>query len=512
MKLHAGHFKAGDDRTREAARKGGHNKAEKRRKRGGPYRGSILDVLDDAGLTGPSWAAWRAFWKAVFALPMDEADLAIYRAHTDRETPPLEPVSEAWMPIGRRGGKSRNAAILGLYLAISFDVSRLAPGELAVVPIIACDRRQAQQVLGYLRALLNIEEFRPYLSRDLRESLELSSGVNIEVHTASYRTVRGYTLIGAVLDEVAFWRTEDGSANPDTEVVSALRPGMATVSDALLLGVSSPYASRGELYKSVERSFGQDDPRILVWNSDTASMNPNVAAHVIAQAFEDDPVAAASEYGQNGRVQFRRDVEAFLDPEAIRAVTVAGRRELAPEDERWYVAFVDPSGGSQDSFTIAIAHAEGDAAVLDAVREIRPPFSPDGVVEDFAALLKTYRISVVVGDRYAGQWPRERFQVHGIEYRPSELTKSAIYAEVLAPINSQRVRLLDLPVLRSQLVSLERRTARGGKDSIDHCPGARDDVANAAAGALVLVIGSTQSVDFEEIIVPGLVYDFDDVW
>ena len=36
-----------------------------------------------------------------------------------------------------------------------------------------------------------------------------------------------------------------------------------------------------------------------------------------------------------------------------------------------------------------------------------------------------------------------------------------------------------------QLCSLERRTARGGKDSIDHSPGMHDDIANAVAGALV---------------------------
>ena len=44
--------------------------------------------------------------------------------------------------------------------------------------------------------------------------------------------------------------------------------------------------------------------------------------------------------------------------------------------------------------------------------------------------------------------------------------------------------LLDHPRLIAQLGGLERRTARGGKDSIDHAPGAHDDVANAAAGVL----------------------------
>ena len=510
MKTHAGHFKTADSRTREAGRKGGFALTAQRRAKGGPFEGTILDVMDIAGLTGSSWKAWRVFLKAVFALPMTAEELAVYRRHTDRETPPDGRVSEAWMPIGRRGGKSRVAAIVALYLAIRFNVAQLAPGELAVVPVIAADRKQARQVLGYLRGLLALEEFKPYLSRELKESVELTSGVNVEVATGSYRTVRGYTLIGAVCDEIAFWRTDDGSANPDTEVVSALRPGMATVSDALMLGLSSPYAARGELYRAVERSFGQDDPRVLVWNADTAAMNPSVPAHVIERAFEDDPVSAASEYGQDGRVQFRRDVEAFLDAEAIRAVTVTGRRELAPVAEQGYVAFVDPSGGSYDSFTLAIAHSEMDAAVLDAVREVRPPFSPDGVVGDFAKLLESYGVTTVTGDRYAGEWPRERFRVHGIEYRPSELTKSQIYGELLAPVNSGRVRLLDLTILRAQLTSLERRVARGGKDSIDHAPGAHDDVANAAAGALVL--GGVPTESFEEIIEAGLVFDDHSVW
>jgi hypothetical protein len=47
------------------------------------------------------------------------------------------------------------------------------------------------------------------------------------------------------------------------------------------------------------------------------------------------------------------------------------------------------------------------------------------------------------------------------------------------------VELLDLPRLTAQLVGLERRVSRGGRDSIDHLPGGHDDVVNAVAGALV---------------------------
>ena len=58
---------------------------------------------------------------------------------------------------------------------------------------------------------------------------------------------------------------------------------------------------------------------------------------------------------------------------------------------------------------------------------------------------------------------------------------------LLPLLNSQAVDLLDNERLVSQLVSLERRTTRGGRDSIDHLPGAHDDLANAAADALVTV-------------------------
>ena len=34
-----------------------------------PYTGTVLDLMDAAGLTGPSWAPWRAFWRVVYGLP-----------------------------------------------------------------------------------------------------------------------------------------------------------------------------------------------------------------------------------------------------------------------------------------------------------------------------------------------------------------------------------------------------------------------------------------------------------
>jgi hypothetical protein len=110
-------------------------------------------------------------------------------------------------------------------------------------------------------------------------------------------------------------------------------------------------------------------------------------------------------------------------------------------------------------------------------------------------MLKHYRCAVVTGDRYGGEWPAERFAAHGIRYQPSEMNRSELYLAMLPLLNSGKVDLLDNQRLISQLCGLERRTARSGKDSVDHPPGAKDDVANAVAGACVLVGTGVASIN-----------------
>jgi hypothetical protein len=312
------------------------------------------------------------------------------------------------------------------------------------------------------------------------EAVHLSNRVSIEVHTASFRTIRGYTIAGVVADEIAFWPVED-SANPDAEILNGLRPGMATVPGALLLAISSLYARRGELWRAHKDHFGKDGSPVLVWQADSASMNPNLDPQIIADAYAHDEAAAAAEYGAD----FRRDIERFVSQEAVDACVVPGRHELPPVPGLAYVAFVDPSGGGADSMTLAIGHAQNGRAVLDCVRERRPPFSPENVVLEFAAVCKSYRVSRVRGDRYGGEWPRERFQAHGIAYEPAEQAKSDLYRDLLPGVNSGTVELLDVARLVTRLVNLERRPAQGGRDTIDHGPQGHDDLANAVAGALV---------------------------
>jgi len=451
---------------------------------------TILEAMHDPALFGPwfedrdSWRAWEAFLAALFGLPMGAESLALYRHHTGRTEPPTTAFKEASLVCGRRAGKSFISALIAVYLACFREYrGRLAPGEVATLPVIAADRRQARTVMRYISGFLdNVPSLSKLVANRTKESVELRNRVNIEVHTANFRAVRGYSLVGAVCDEIAFWNTEDGSANPDVEIINGLRPGMATVPEALLLTISSPYARRGVLWDTYRKHYGQDGSPVLVWQGDTRSMNPRIDAAFIEAEYDKDPAAAAAEYG----AEFRRDIESFIGREAVETCVVPGRHELPPVSTNVYQAFVDPSGGSQDSMTLAIAHREGNCRVLDCVRERRAPFNPSEVVAELAEVLRAYRVSSVQGDRYGGEWPRERFRSYGIQYVPAEKVRSDLYREMLPMVHSGQVELLDNPQLLSQLCSLERRTARTGRDSIDHPPGGHDDLANAVAGALVM--------------------------
>jgi hypothetical protein len=389
---------------------------------------NVIDACADRNLFArwfrddDTWRAWFTFLRALFALPMpDGADRDLYRRCTGRDEPPAARVREAWLVVGRRGGKSMVLALVAVFLACFVEWAPfLSPGEHGTIMVLAADRRQSRVIFRYVHALLTrVPMLAALVERETAEAIDLTNGVTIEIMAASFRSVRGYTLIAALCDEIAFWRSDD-SANPDAEIIAALRPAMATIPDAMLLCASSPYARRGVLWDAYRRHYGRAGSPLLVWQADTRTMNPTVPQSIVDEAAEADPASAAAEYG----AQFRTDIETFVAREVVESAVPPGTRELPPCQDVGYAAFVDPSGGSSDSMTLAVAHRDKDGrAVLDAVRERRPPFSPDDVVMEFADLLKAYDVRRVTGDRYGGEWPRERFRAHGIEYATSERTK-----------------------------------------------------------------------------------------
>jgi hypothetical protein len=193
---------------------------------------------------GETWSAWIAFLAALFALPLTPEQVALYQKHTGRTNPPTAPHHEAWLVCGRRAGKSFMLALVAVFLACFKDWRPfLGPGEVGTIMVVAADRKQSRTIMRFALGLLKAV---PMLKRQVenvtRESIALKNDIIIEVHTASFRTVRGYTVCAALLDELAFWPTDELASEPDSEVLAAVRPAMATVPGAMLLCASSPCA------------------------------------------------------------------------------------------------------------------------------------------------------------------------------------------------------------------------------------------------------------------------------
>jgi hypothetical protein len=104
--------------------------------------------------------------------------------------------------------------------------------------IVAPDRKQARAILEYARALIaQTQLLAPLIVSQTTESIELSNSITIEIATCSARTIRGRTVVAALLDEVSQWRDE-GSANPGAEVLAAFRPCLGGVPGSMLLAAS----------------------------------------------------------------------------------------------------------------------------------------------------------------------------------------------------------------------------------------------------------------------------------
>jgi hypothetical protein len=465
---------------------------------------SLRRALEDPNLLDmgqPSWIAWRSLLLAVMGEQLQPQELDYFRLFTGRTDAPSKRADEAWFVVGRRGGKTRAMAAVACYIAALCQHSHhLARGQRGYVLIVAPDLKQAGELVSYCRGIFEAPLLRQLVMRETAEEIELNNSVTIRVQTPNYRRIRGFTAVAVILDEVAFWMHED-SSQPDIEVLNAVRPCLATTGGPLV-AISSPHARKGILWEAFNRDYGPNgDPQILVAKGATLEFNldrkPDGTLKLQAwvdRRYERDPAAAAAECG----AEFRTDLEQFVSQEVLEACTDQDR-ERAYDGNYRYTAFVDPSGGSTDSMTLAIAHIEQNIIVVDLVREVTAPFSPMQVVEEFSSLLKSYKISTVYGDRYAGEWPPEQFSRNGILYEPSEWNKSELYLSFLPMLNSRTVALLNNDRLQRQLLSLERRSGRGGRDIIDHPRGGRDDLANAVAGVCVMVRqvpGASSPVNF----------------
>jgi hypothetical protein len=253
----------------------------------------------------------------------------------------------------------------------------------------------------------------------------------------------------------------------------------------MLVMITTTYSKRGPAFDLFRRSYGKDDPRVLVVRATTRDLNESIPQEFIDDELARDPQAAAAEY----LAEFRSDLEALFDAALIDSATRATPRELPRivhllnGTTVQYSAAVDVSGGRQDAAAAAVTYIDGDRVVVAACRRWPSPHDPVQVAKEVAEFLQRYGLTTAHADQYGAELARSIYQEAGVALIPAEVNRSEAYLHALPLFTSGRIEIPDDPVLRTELLGLERRTGRSGKDAVDHHPGAgsHDDLANAVA-------------------------------
>ena len=459
----------------------------------------LTRAMSDPALFGqtfksPSFWTWRVVAKIIDGLPLTEPrEVALFKECTGRTQLPNREQNRRLrrliLLVGRRGGKDRFLSAVAVWrAALCADWRKhISEGEQAVVLLLGADKKQAAILRRYCEGLLRAPLLKREITRQTNEVIEFRNGATLEVATNDARLVRGRSAIAVLGSECCHWKTDTTASSSDEEVVGAAEPSLSMCPDGgiLCLG-SSVYRKRGYMYRKFSELHGNDDSEDICWVAPSTVMNSKLPAQVVDAALIEDPAKAGAEF--LGR--WREDLSDFIPLDVIEACTDIGIRERPPQRDFSYFAHADAAGGTgQDSFALAIAHREADGIVcLDLVREYKPRFIPAAVIAELAPLLKSYRIFQVRGDSFSGGFHSSEWQRHYIQFTPCDGTTSENYLAALPMLLAGRARLLDNAVLRTQLAGLERRTQAGTRETVTHAAvaSAHDDVATAAAGALVL--------------------------
>jgi len=451
---------------------------------------TIIDAVRDPNIIGDTMSpAQEAALKAIYGLELEGEHLALAKEMAGSAWEQGAEQREAVFICGRRSGKSdKLAANVAIYEAFFRD-HNLSPGETGVVLLLAQNMRQAKVVKGYIEGKIDKS---PILRRHVKakraQELELDNGITIAIHPASFRSVRGLSVVCCICDEIAFWWTEDNYANPDVEVVRAVRPAMATFPHGKLLMVSSPYTMGGVLWDAWRKR--DTDPHTLVWHAPTRLMNPTVPVSFLMREKARDPENYRREY----EAEFTEAISSFLPADAIDACVIPDRDEVPRQDNAHYCAAVD-AAYKGDKFTLAITHFDRGRKVLvvdllmgwQGSKQV--PLRLAEVMPQIKATCERYGVYNVLGDQFGAEPLKDAFCRYGMNYEERTFTnqsKADIYATLRTRIMDGTIELLDHEDSLKELRGLELENLPGGGIRIGHGRSGRghDDYADAMALAV----------------------------
>ena len=407
--------------------------------------------------------------------------MQIYRRATGRETYVPREHNEVTLIAGRQSGKTSHiGALIALYEA--FRNHGLRQGQHAYVLVIAPVIQQAEIAFDFMRRyILESPILQQRLVKVRNNEIELRNGVVIACRPCSSTTIRGVPIISAICDEMAFWRHEQTAANPEQEVIDAIRPAMATLCNTKMVKISTPFRKEGILWHEFQK---RSELRHLVWRLSTEEMNPKVSKQFLEDARRDNEQTFRREH----LAEFTDNVLGWITEEILEPCIMRGHRELPPICNGAYVAAIDPAFRSSD-FGFAVLH-RSDVGCITVAYAFRwtgtktMPLNLEDVSEQVNEILMRYGINVLWGDQFYFIVLRDSFRKLGIHYEEFTFgahTRASIYGNLRQLMSQQRIGIVDEPELLRQLRVLEEFKTPNGSIDIRPPGSNNDDVAISVA-------------------------------
>jgi len=413
----------------------------------------------------------------------------------DIDTIPLVARAVMVWVVGARSGKSWLSALRLLHLALTCDLSRLAAGEIAVGLICAPDLKLARQTLRFASGAVLGSRFASCVVGQTADSITIrrhdGRTVSIEALPASRggSSLRGRTLIGAVLDECAFFLSDEYVVN-DQEILAAVSPRI--LPDGQVLIPSTPWTKSGLLYELFSQNFGAPSSALAATASTLLMRDHDEhTTRIVTRERLRDPENAQREYEAiftdgAGTLLTSADVDASVDPV----------RSRPPRSSCVYGMAIDV-GLRHDATAIVVFHVEDlrreDAPplhtlIVDATARLLPQPSQRVRLEDIehtiATLADSYNVSRVFGDVVYADAIGPFLRARGIRFEELSVSSPAQERRAMscaARFSSRAIKLVDDPFLIRELKDLKVTRHSGGRVSIAAPESKRkfDDMADA---------------------------------
>jgi hypothetical protein len=370
---------------------------------------------------------------------------------------------------GVRASKTYIAAIRLLHLALTVDISTLAPGEDGFVFIISTSLANAKQAMRYILGAINtVPGLRSMVvGKPTPQCIRIRRGekcITIEPRAAAKSGTgsRGFSLLSCLLDEAAMMRGIEYAVS-DIEISNSmytrLMPG------GQMIVASSPWVKSGLLWSNFERDFNHPVVGLCAHAPTLTVLDTPRNRLIYEQSKAEDPDRAAREY----EAEFvGSEAESFFDPIAIdRSIDpelpVHGYRDPQPGD---VVKMGADFGFSQDSSAAAVIHMRGGVYSTAEICEIRPekdePLKPSDVVRKFAEVATRHSITYMSADMHYKQAIIETLNEFGISFIDAPKAPSDAYVAARLLLNQGQIRIPKHPRFIAQLREIRSKRDTGG--------------------------------------------------